>query len=208
MSFARAFAAATLLDDGRVLIVGGVNNSGLPAPAEIFDPASKSFSIVGSLNTPRFAPRVTLLNSGQVLVTGGSTCNTGCPTRLAELYNPNNIVVDLSNYTLTDTLTNPTQWRIPLGTTIAPRGFLLVWADGETSQNGPQSSDLHANFKLSKSGEAIALFAPNGQVVDAVVFGAQTTDVSQGRWPNGAPEPSTARSTSPTVISSGGRVRW
>ena len=41
------------------------------------------------------------------------------------------------------------------------------------------------NFKLDKAGEAIGLFAPDGTAVDAVTFGAQTTHVSEGRYPDG-----------------------
>jgi hypothetical protein len=43
------------------------------------------------------------------------------------------------------------------------------------------------NFKLDKAGEAIAMFAPDGTSVDAVTFGAQTTDVSEGRYPDAGP---------------------
>jgi hypothetical protein len=100
-----------------------------------------------------------------------------------ELFNAGASAVDLSGYFLADTLTNKTQWAIPRGTTIAPGGFLLVWADGEVSQPGP---GLHANFRLSQNGDTIALFAPDGTRIDAVTFGAQTNDVSQGRWPDGA----------------------
>src|SRR6185503_19321647 len=63
---------------------------------------------------------------------------------------------------------------------------LLVWADEETEQNAATTLDLHAAFKLSQGGEAIGLFAPDGRLVDAVTFGSQTNDVSQGRWPDGA----------------------
>jgi hypothetical protein len=42
---------------------------------------------------------------------------------------------------------------------------------------------------LDKDGESIAVFGPDGQFLDAVTFGRQYADVSQGRWPNGAPEP-------------------
>ena len=80
-------------------------------------------------------------------------------------------------------MTNSTQRRIPDGTTIPAGGFLLVWADGSTEQlvNG----DLHVKFSLSKNGEAIALFAPDGTLIDGVTFGAQTNDISQGRFPDG-----------------------
>src|SRR5262249_42925926 len=42
------------------------------------------------------------------------------------------------------------------------------------------------NFQLNKAGEAIGLFAADGTPIDAVTFLAQTNDVSEGRWPDGA----------------------
>jgi hypothetical protein len=103
-----------------------------------------------------------------------------------EIYNPGTNFADLSGYFLTDTLSNKTQWQIPEGTIIPAGGYLLVWADEETGQNDPGRADLHADFKLSAGGESIWLFAPDGQIVDGVEFGGQTTDISQGRFPDGA----------------------
>jgi hypothetical protein len=102
-----------------------------------------------------------------------------------EIYNPSNVVANLAGYYLTDTLTNQFQFQIPAGYTIPPHGFLLVWADGKSSANTNTSPDLHVNFKLDKAGEAIGLFAPDGTAVDAITFGPQTTDVSEGRYPDG-----------------------
>jgi len=45
-------------------------------------------------------------------------------------------------------------------TTIPPGGYLVIWADGETSSTG-----LHANFKLSADGEEIALFDSDGSTL-------------------------------------------
>ena len=105
-----------------------------------------------------------------------------------EIFNPNSAAVDLTGYTITDNLTNAAaRWPIPAGTRIGPRGFLLVWADNDTTQNNTNSPDLHANFKLNQDGEEIGLFAPDGSLVDSVNFGAQTNDISQGRWPDGSP---------------------
>jgi hypothetical protein len=101
-----------------------------------------------------------------------------------ELYNPTARAIDLSGYYLTDNLTNKTKWAIPFATILPPFGFRLVWADEQNSQNG-FNADLHANFKLSTGGEAIGLFAPDGTMIDSVIFGAQTNDVSQGRFPDG-----------------------
>ena len=117
-----------------------------------------------------------------------------------ELYNPNDVAVDLTGYALSDVLTaGGPRWSIPAGTTISPRGFLLVWADNETGQNATNRADLHANFQLRQAGEAIGLFAPNGSVADSVTFGNQTNNISEGRWRDGAqdiyfmPTPDSAR---------------
>jgi hypothetical protein len=105
-----------------------------------------------------------------------------------ELYNAGENTVNLNGYTLTDNLTNTAKFKIPAGVTLAPHGFLLVWADDETRQNRADR-DLHVNFKLGLGGEAIGLFAPNGTMVDTVEFGPQTDDVSRGRWPDGGSTP-------------------
>ena len=118
-----------------------------------------------------------------------------------ELYNPNGVAVDLTGYQLADNLAGANRWTVPSGTVIQPQDFLLVWADSEPGQNSPTRADLHADFKLDRGGESIVLFAPNGEVVDAITFGAQATDASQGRWPNGAPEPFYSMTT-PTPRSS------
>ncbi len=102
-----------------------------------------------------------------------------------ELYNPGDQTVDLGGYYLTDTLTNTTKWLIPSGTAIPAHGFLLVWADSEPGQNLP-GGDLHADFSLSKGGEAIGLYGAGGVLIDAVTFGAQTTDTVEGRFPDGS----------------------
>ena len=103
-----------------------------------------------------------------------------------ELYNPDDTAADLSGFYLGQGTTNMTRFRIPDGCTIPPHGFLLVWADDQSSQNGTNWTDLHVNFKLSKDGEAIGLFAADGTVIDFVSFGPQTADVSQGRFPDGS----------------------
>ncbi|MCX8155823.1 MAG: lamin tail domain-containing protein [Verrucomicrobiae bacterium] len=101
-----------------------------------------------------------------------------------ELFNAGNTTADLSGYYLSDDLANAFKWRIPQGTLMPPRSYLLVWADGEPEQNS--GGDLHANFRLSASGESIGLYGPDGTLVDLVVFGPQAPDRSEGRFPDGA----------------------
>ncbi len=126
-----------------------------------------------------------------------------------ELYNPTEAVADLSGFYLGTSLTNKTKFKIPAGYTIPAHGRLLVWADNEPSQNASNRIDLHVDFKLSKSGEAIGLFAEDGTVIDFVEFGPQTSDISEGRIPDGAaaisiqtaPTPRTANHVDPSNTS-------
>ncbi len=97
-----------------------------------------------------------------------------------ELYNNSNLAVDLSGFFLTDNESNLTKWDFPAGTVIPPYGYLIVWADEDSSQ-GP----LHANFKLSASGEYLALLDAAGYFVDTMSFGQQVTDMGYARVPNG-----------------------
>jgi len=99
-----------------------------------------------------------------------------------ELHNPGNVAVDIGGMYLTDDLDNPTRWQIPLGTTIESLGYLLVWADGDVSDEG-----LHAVFSLSTMGEDLALLDRDGvTLLDSVNFGEQRTGVSYGRYPDGS----------------------
>jgi len=103
-----------------------------------------------------------------------------------EIYNPGSGLADLTGYFLTDDLlTNKFKFKIPVGYSIPPGGHLLVWADSDANQNTTNSPDLHVSFKLAASGDEIGLFAADGTVIDAVSFGPQTNNVSQGRFPDG-----------------------
>jgi hypothetical protein len=134
-------------------------------------------------NNPAFPPIDVRINEWMADNVGTIADSTGNFADWFELYNPGTNTVNLSGYFLSDTLTNTTQREIPGGTTIPAGGYLLVWADNSNEQL--IAGDLHVKFSLSKNGEAIALFAPDGTLIDGVSFGPQTTDVSQGRFPDG-----------------------
>lgn len=101
-----------------------------------------------------------------------------------ELYNPGNRAINLSGWRLANNLTN-LGFILPSGTAIGAKDFLVIWADGQPEQAGKNQSGLHANFKLSRDGEEIALWTAVGRLADYVHFGAQTNDISQGRYPDG-----------------------
>jgi hypothetical protein len=96
--------------------------------------------------------------------------------------------VSLAGWRLSDTPADPAIFIVQAGFTVPARGHLLVWADGQPEQSTAGGA-LHVSFRLGRDGETLTLSDPLGRVVDAVTFGAQATDVSQGRWPDGAPEP-------------------
>jgi hypothetical protein len=66
---ARAQHTATLLSNGKVLLVGNISDTG---SAELFDPTSGLFSVTGSLIEARVHHTATLLPNGNVLVLGGT----------------------------------------------------------------------------------------------------------------------------------------
>ena len=53
LNTARELHTATLLPNGKVLVAGGQNNSGYLTSAELYDPASGTWTATGSLNTAR-----------------------------------------------------------------------------------------------------------------------------------------------------------
>jgi hypothetical protein len=91
MNMKRTAHTATLLPDGRVLIVGRPAEGGIFGPAaEIYDPSTGTFTIANNWLTPRvFGHTATLLNSGKVLIAGGMSA-LNCCTAIAdaELYDP------------------------------------------------------------------------------------------------------------------------
>jgi len=88
MEAARYGHTATLLSNGKVLVTGGYyfvvasDTSGTLTTAELYDPASGTFSATGSMETARGGHTATLLNAGKVLVAGGADTST------TELFDP------------------------------------------------------------------------------------------------------------------------
>ncbi|BCE03129.1 CotH kinase family protein [Marinicellulosiphila megalodicopiae] len=98
-----------------------------------------------------------------------------------ELYNNADQPFDLSGYYLTDEDTNLTRWSFPQGTSIAAKSVLVVWLDDKETLN----TGLHANFKLSSSGESLYLVTPELSFADSVTFTQSLVDQSYARTPNG-----------------------
>ncbi|MBX3425371.1 MAG: CotH kinase family protein [Pirellulales bacterium] len=99
-----------------------------------------------------------------------------------ELQNTGPAAVDVSGWYLTDDASNLTKWQIPATpatTSLAPGAFLLVFA---SDKNGVYTGELHANFKLARSGEDLALVEADGTTIASAYlsFPEQYADVSYG----------------------------
>jgi hypothetical protein len=115
---------ATVLQDGRVLIVGNADNSsGYIEHEELYDPVTGTFKLTGKMHTVGFGSDIwaghtaTLLPNGKVLLAGGTSEDFGY-FRIAELYDPS-----------TDTFTataNMTIARAGHTATLLPDGTVLL----------------------------------------------------------------------------------
>lgn len=151
------------------------NNAGL------FSPERAEFEYYSLFAT------IPMINSGEVAINELLASNAffgadqdGEHDDWIELYNNTSNYISLKNAYLSDVSLTPLKWMFPDNATIAPNSYLIVWADSDTTQAG-----LHANFKLSATGEQVVLSYANGTIIDNVTFGVQATDVSYQRCPNG-----------------------
>ena len=175
---------ATLLTNGLVLLAGGFNPTYLTS-AELYNPATGTFSVTGSLNFARAYHTATLLPNGQVLVAGGQSPT---PLTSAELYNP-----ATGTWTVTASLNFA---RSQHTATLLPNGQVLL-AGGASSSANPASTELYnpatgiwtatGNLNTPRYDHTATLL-PNGQVLVAAGYSigalvsAELYNPSTGLW--------------------------
>ncbi len=98
-----------------------------------------------------------------------------------ELFNLSNEDIDISGYYLTDSKKEYTKWKFPSGTVISKNGYLVVWADGDSTH----VSGLHTNYKLSSDGETVVFLTPELEVINMVEYPPTVLEQSYARIPNG-----------------------
>jgi hypothetical protein len=116
MASPRGGHMATLLPNGKVLVLGGSNGSSTLSSAEVYDPASGTWRTVASMASPHIDHAATLLPSGKVLVSGSGS-GPG-PALSAEVYDP-----------ASDTWSTAASMTSPRGghtATLLPNGKVLV----------------------------------------------------------------------------------
>jgi hypothetical protein len=200
MTVSRSGHTATLLPDGKVLIVGGRVAFGNGAwgetaqsSAELYDPLSGTFTRTGSMRTPRESHTATLLNNGKVLIAGGVdfSSTTSAQTFLgsAELYDPST-----GTFAATGSMKAA---RTALTATLLPSGKVLLGS--YFNYNSQNNDDLErAELYDSESGTfsltgqttypelraSSASLLTNGDVLETLEYSCDPADVAEVYHPS------------------------
>ena len=173
MSAARFGASAVLLNSGFVLIAGGFDGTNLPAVTELYATAASGFTpgfTPGggvSLSVPRFDATATLLNDGDVLVAGGSTCNLpGCPTNAAEFYHGNEFILLPSGMNVP---------RFNHTATLTTNGQVVIAGGFSSCTSSPCTSEASTEYF-----DPVASIFTSGQPVATALAGHTATLVGNG----------------------------
>ena len=121
MNVARGEFATVVLNDGRVLVVGGVNFSGPLASAEIYDPRTGAWTETREpMGTPRSDLALVVLRDGRVLAAGGEMDAQGDRSMSAEIFDPRT-----EKWTMTGPMTAPRS-EVEYASVLLPDGRVLV----------------------------------------------------------------------------------
>jgi hypothetical protein len=112
------------------------------------------------------------LSSGQAVINEYSASNLrtfpdnyGKYEDWIELYNPGNQTLDIGGWYLSDKESKPKKWKIPAGTILQPKGFIIFWTSGrDESKDG----HFHTNFKFTQTDgdEFVVLANKSGTVTE------------------------------------------
>jgi RHS repeat-associated protein len=166
LRFPREWYTATVLADGRVLVLGGRDGAGRPVEAaELIDPATGTSKVAGIHGwNPAFGHSATLLNDHEILVAGGVTMRG----EVADLQ-----ILDI----------NDLQVRT-IGTLPGPRAFhaAMLLADGRVAlwagRNSIESLETSGVVIDSATGSQSEIFAPESDPSTLYVAAADPSDGS------------------------------
>jgi Galactose oxidase, central domain len=174
MTSARTGQTATLLANGKVLIVGGLASASANplATAELYDPATGAFTLTRQMEVGRAGHTATLLQDGRVLVTGGLNDQTPAALATAEIYDP-----ATESFVATGSMTFA---RLGHTATLLPDGTVLVVGGGtlvaEIYDPSTASFFPSALTEFNRSGHSATLLQ-NGRVIviGGGLFGSSST---------------------------------
>ncbi len=175
MNTARAYAAATSLPDGKVLIAGGVDQyDEILKSTELYDAYANTFApadFSASMNDPHEYGTATLLPNGKVLITGDSTASP----KSTELYDPATNTFAAGPPMNAD-LADATATLLPNGKVLIAGGYHFSAGQFEkgTELYDPATDTFAAGPSMNAGrGFAVATLLPNGKVLIAGGDGAR-----------------------------------
>lgn len=153
-------------------------------PADAGDYWCRATNVTGTGSTNTAALEVRTATGGLVLSEfvaendSGLRDADGEQSDWIELHNTSTTAQSTSGYFLTDDPLLPNKWALP-AETIAPGGFLRVWASGKNRATA--GAELHTNFALgNNAGEYLALVKPDNSPATAFTYPEQFADNSYG----------------------------
>ena len=153
LNVARTLSTATLLNNGTVLLAAGGTTTAVLSSAELFNPASGTFTATGSMTTARQGHTATLLPNGMVLLAGGfgSLTSQGSELASAELFNP-----ATGTFAATGNMTTA---RAGHTATLLANGMVLIAGGANASGTTLSSAELYnpATGTFTATGSMIAV---------------------------------------------------
>lgn len=99
------------------------------------------------------------------------------------LYNPGSERVNLTNWHLTDNVTNSLKWTMP-SVYLDAGGYLVIFASGK-DRIDTTNGIYHTSFSLKAAGETVALVSPRGSIISELTIPNLATDIAYGRVMDG-----------------------
>lgn len=212
-SATRSLHTATVLADGRVLVIGGFAGAGeLRGSAELWDPATGTFAPAGELLLPRYGHTATLRSDGRVHVVGGviAAADGFAMTAETELWDPANAAF-APGRPLVEGHGNHTATQLPDGRLLVIGGFRTP-----TELAGAEVSDLFSGAFMPTGSMALArtfhsaVALPDGRVLviggrdlgGALTVGEQW-DPATGTFAPAAPLPAPREAHQATLLADG-----
>jgi hypothetical protein len=149
----RADSVATLLQDGRVLIVGGYIGYKPVDHIELYDPATGQFQVVAHLKVARDMPGAVTLPNGKVLIVGGRGEKETLDS--AELFDPKTLTTQLLDSKMQDKRIHPKPILLDDGRVLIAGAFysnLVDFFDWKTNQfsAGPSLLEMRHTSQIIK----------------------------------------------------------